>query len=144
MATGADSSAAARTARLLFCVSALGEIGVGVLVLLFPQILAFLMAASLDPAALLVARMLGSAALALGVMWWVSRREPVVQLLSRYLAGYLIYNLGMGVLFVFCAIAASEPVVPWIVAIGHLLLGVGFGAAVLAAGRVPGSEAAGQ
>jgi len=124
-----------RIARLLFCVSALGEIAVGVLVLLFPQILAFLMVASLDPAGLLVARMLGSAALALGVTWWIARNQPLLHLASRYLAGYLIYNVGMGVLFVFCALAAREPVLPWIVAIGHVLIGVGFAAAVLGAER---------
>jgi len=124
-----------RIARLLLCVSALGEITVGVLVLLFPQILAILMGAPLDHFGLLVARMLGSAALALGITWWIARNQPVLHLASRVLAGHLIYNLTVGLLFVLCALAASEPVLPWIIAVGHVLIGVGFAAAVLGAER---------
>jgi hypothetical protein len=130
-----------RVARLLFCASAVGEIGVGVLVLLFPQLLAVLMRAPLGPSELLVARMLGSAVLALGVTWWIGRNHTLLDLTSRYLAGYLIYNLGMGILFVYCALTAGESALPWVVAIAHLLMGVGFPVTVLTEGAA-GSEAA--
>ncbi|HXX86389.1 MAG TPA: hypothetical protein VEN29_20715 [Casimicrobiaceae bacterium] len=124
-----------RAARLLFCASALGEIGVGAGALVFPQIIAFLLAAPLDPGGLLLARMLGSAALALGITWWIARNEPVRQLSSRFIAGYLVYNLGVGLLFLFRALSAEAPAWPWVVAIVHILAGVGFAAAVFVTRR---------
>jgi len=136
---GANGFGAARAARLLFRLTALGEIGAGALALVFPQILGVLMVASLDVYGLLLARMLGSAVLALGVTWWLARNEPLRPVWSRHAAGFIIYNLGMGVLFVFRALAASEPGLPWMVAIVHVLAGVAFAGTVWA---VPRTEAA--
>ncbi len=127
---GPNRSGLERAARLLFAASAAGEIGVGALALAFPQILALLLAAPLDASGLLVARMLGSAVLALGVTWWISRNEPLPQLSSRYAAGFVIYNLGMGVLFLLRALAPPESALPWVVAIVHVSAGLAFAAAL--------------
>jgi hypothetical protein len=120
---------ARRAAELLFLLSTLGEMGVGIAVLAFPEILALLLDMRLDAAGLLAARMLGSAVLAIGITWWVARRDP--QRISRYAAGFIVYNLGFGVLFVFTAAHASRPALPCLVAVVHLLAGAGMVAAVL-------------
>ena len=95
-ATGAQC-----VAQALVTLSALGEIGVGAVVLAYPQLVALLMDATLDAGGLMVARMLGSAALALGITWWIARSEP--SRLSRYTAGYIAYNLSVGALFALAA-----------------------------------------
>jgi hypothetical protein len=112
---------------LLITLSALGEIGVGAFVLAYPRIIALLMDAKLDASGLLVARMLGSAALALGVTWWIGRGDATR--LSRYTAGFLVYNLGIGALFGLAALSAVRPALPWLVCIVHLGAGAGLGMA---------------
>jgi hypothetical protein len=128
----AQVTGAQRVARALLTLSALGEIGVGAVGLAYPQFVALLLDATLDAGGLLVARMLGSAALALGITWWMARRETAR--LSRYTAGYIVYNLGVGALFALAALTAVRPALPWLVCIVHLVAGVGFGAAVAARG----------
>ena len=83
--------------------------------------------------------MLGSALLALGVTWWIVRNEPLHELSSRFVGGYLIYNIGMGLLFSARAIDAAEPTVPWVVAVVHLLAGVGFAGSMLVVQRRAGN-----
>jgi hypothetical protein len=135
MSGNANASGAERAARLLFCAGALGEIGTGLLLLVFPRLVGILINAAVDVPGLLIARVFGSTILALGVTWWIAKNEPLERLTSGYLPGFLIYNLGVGVLFVLRALAASEPAWPWLVATVHVVAGVGFAAAVLTAPR---------
>ena len=131
-ATGPVRGGAQRTAALLFSLGALGEIGVGAVVLVFPQLIALLMDAPLDSAGLLATRMLGGAVLALGLTWWSARNDP--QGPSRCMAGFLVYNVALGVLFAFQALHAARPALPWLVGIVHLLIAGAF-AMVLAFAR---------
>ena len=117
----------ARIVGFLLTLSALGESAVGVALVAYPSLVAFLIAAPVDSNGLLVARMMGAAMLALGVTWWIARAEP--GRLIHYVVGYLIYNLVVGVLFVAAALYASQALVPWIVAIVHLGAGAAFGIA---------------
>jgi hypothetical protein len=103
----AGAIGARRAAEVLLTLSALGEIVVGAVALAYPQIVALLMDATLDARGLLVARMLGSAALALGVTWWMARGDAAR--LSRCAAGYLVYNLGVGALFAVAALGLGGP-----------------------------------
>lgn len=114
----------------VFTLGALGEIGIGVLLLAFPDIGALLIATQLDPAGLLLARMLGAAVLGLGVTWWLSRLDAAG--LSRCAAGFLVYNFGISALFFFAAIAATRPTLPALVCAAHLVLGAAFAVAALA------------
>ena len=112
--------------RLLLSASALGEIGMGAAVLVFPEILGVLLNAKLDSYGLLVGQLLGAAALALGVTWWMARRAAGEEL-SRYAIGYIVFNFAMGFLFILQALEASRPaVLPWIVGGVHLLAALGF------------------
>ena len=65
MTNGTNPMGRARAARLIFSVCALGEMSFGVLCLVFPQLLAVVMNASLDSMGLLVTRMLGVGVLGL-------------------------------------------------------------------------------
>lgn len=133
--TVADSQGALapRIAALLFLLGSLAEMAVGVAGLLFPEILAFLVAAPLDTSGLIIARMLASAVLALGITWWIARRDAA--LLSRYGAGFIVYNAGVGGAFALAALASARPALPWLVCVAHLLLATGFGAAMAATPR---------
>jgi hypothetical protein len=134
---GPASSGIQRAAALLFSASALGEIGVGVVLLPFPQVAALLLDASLDGTGLLVARGLGGAALALGLTWWVARNDA--RALAYCTAGFIIYNMVVGALFAFQALHAARPALPWLVGIVHLAAGGAFAAAVAFA-RLSGSS----
>ena len=138
-AVDSEGTLAPRAAALLFLLGSLAEMTVGVAGILFPEILAFLMAAPLDPSGLIVARMLGCAVLALGITWWFARRDAA--LLSRYAAGFLIYNAGVGLAFALAALASARPALPWLVCVAHLLLAAGFGAAMAATPRVAPNDA---
>ena len=140
MAEGTNGPARSRTQRaaaLLFSASALGEIGVGVVLLPFPQVAALLLDASLDGTGLLVARGLGGAALALGLTWWIARNDA--RALAYCTAGFIIYNVAVGALFAFQALQAARPALPWLVGIVHLLAGGAF-AATIAFARLSGSS----
>ena len=135
MSSDANTSGVERAARLLFCAGALGEIGTGLVVLVFPRLVGILINAAVDVPGLLIARISGSTILALGVTWWIARNEPLGRLTSGYLPGFLIYNLAVAALFALRALAASEPAMPWLVSTVHVVAGVGFAAAMLAAPR---------
>lgn len=124
--TAADGTRA-RLARVVFMLGAVGEIGVGVAVVVVPQIGPILIAAPLDASGLLVARMLGGAVLALGITWWLARGEAAA--ISRCAAGFLVYNVTVGALFVAAALATTRPVLPALLGAAHLLAGVVFGGA---------------
>ena len=104
---------------------AIGEVSVGMVLLVLPREVALvLIDAVLDARASIVARMMGIAVLALGVTWWQARGDAPG--LARYRAGFIVYNLGVGALFCWVALAASQPAIPWIVSIAHLAAGVAF------------------
>ena len=50
--------------------------------------------------------------------------------LARYSAGFIVYNLGVGALFGWAAFAASQPALPWILCVAHLVAGVAVGVLV--------------
>jgi hypothetical protein len=111
------------------------QIGVGVVLLPFPQVAALLLDASLDGTGLLVARGLGGAALALGLTWWIVRNDS--RAVARCAAGFIIYNVVVGALFAFQALQAARPPLPWLVGIVHLLAGGAFAAATAFARATP-------
>jgi hypothetical protein len=119
--------------RLLLTLMALGELGVGVLVLAFPApVMGLLLAAPVEGVGLVVTRMAGIAVTALGLTWWRARRD-LDQRLTRIAPGFLVYNLGVGLLFLaYAATAAGSVPVSWIVAALHLLAGLAFAATLLA------------
>ena len=118
-------SIAHRAARLIFTLGALGEIGVGLLVALFPgPVMGFLLGAPLDPAGTVAARMIGITVAALGVTWWAGRKGLDTRRLHENAGGFLVYNVGVGLLFLAHAAMADRSLpVAWLVAGGHLLLG---------------------
>src|SRR5690349_11269076 len=113
-----------RAVQRLFTACSYVEVAVGIAALAVPQVLSLLLDAALDAHGLLVARMLGVAALAFGITWRGVRRDA--RSAPRYAVGFVIYNLGMGTLFAVAAAAADRSAVPWLVAAFHL------GAAALA------------
>ncbi|MBL8529097.1 MAG: hypothetical protein JNL68_15530 [Burkholderiales bacterium] len=122
----------ARVTGALFAAAALGELGVGFAVLAFPEALAeFLLAAPIEGVGVVIARMLGIALAALGLTWWLARRDLTERRL-RLAPGFVGYNLGVGFLFLSYAMAANGPVpVPWLIAELHLLIGLAFAGAML-------------
>ncbi|HLB23705.1 MAG TPA: hypothetical protein VJP07_06400 [Dehalococcoidia bacterium] len=134
---GPGRSGTQRAAALLFAASALGEIGIGVILLAFPQVAALLLDASLDATGLLVVRGLGGTVLALGLTWWIVRNDA--RALAYCTAGFIIYNVVVGACFVFQALRAAHPALPWFVGIAHLLAG-GVFAAAIAVARLSGSS----
>ena len=126
-ANGNKRSGAQRAAALLFSASALGEIGVGLFLLPFPQLAALLLDAPLDGPGLLVARGLGGAALALGLTWWLARNDA--RALASCTAGFILYNVAVGALFAFQALQAARPLLPGVVGVVHLGAGGAFAAA---------------
>jgi hypothetical protein len=121
-----------RITAVLFGVAALAEIGVGIAVLAFPEpVTGFLLTAPIDGVGVVVARMLGIAVIALGLHWWLTR-DDLGERPLRCAPGFIVYNLGVGLLFVSYALAANRPVpVPWLIAELHLLAGLAFVGAML-------------
>jgi len=120
-------------AGLLLTVMALGELGVGLLVLAFPgPVTGLLLAVQVGGVGLVAARMAGIAIAALGLTWWHARHDRD-QRLTRVAPGFLVYNLGVGLLFLAYAVTASTAVpLSWATAAVHLLAGFAFAAALLA------------
>jgi hypothetical protein len=114
---------ATRTAGRVMALIAIGEMSVAVAILVAPREVALLLAdVALEGRALLIARMLGVALLALGVTWWQARGDA--ERLSRYAAGFIVYNVGVGALFGWAALGASHIAIPWLVCVVHLTAGV--------------------
>ena len=107
-----------RTVQRLFTACSYVEIAFGIAALAVPQLVSLLLDAALDAHGLLVARMLGVAALAFGISWRGVRRDP--RSASRYAVGFVIYNLGLGTLFAIGAAAAERSAAPWLAAAFHL------------------------
>ena len=121
-----------RIAPRLFSVAALGELSVGLAVLAFPgAVVGLLLAATLTGVGLVVARLVGIAVIALGLTWWLAR-SVLHQQLKCIAPGFISYNLGVGLLFLLYALSATRQVpLSWVVALVHLLVGLGFSATVI-------------
>ena len=125
--------------RTLFGVSALGELIVGLAAVAFPQtVLGFLLKAPVVDAAVVIARMLGITLAALGLTWWFASNDR--HGLGRCTAGFLAYNLGIGLLFLLLALDSPRVPVLWVVASLHLLAGLGSGVPVLVRSPESGTE----
>lgn len=109
-----------------------GEVVAGLAVLAFPgAVMGFVLAAPVDGAGVLVARMLGITVAAMGLSWWVTRGEAE-QRPARSSPSFLAYNLGVGLLFLVHAVSPAAPgLMPWLVAGLHLLVGLLFCLALL-------------
>ena len=118
------ADAARRAGALLLTLAALGEMAVGVLVAAFPAVAPVLLGAPLEGNGLVVARMMGLAILVIGLTWWLSRSES--DRIARHAPGFLLYNIGIGLLFAVTATSAPLPLIPWLVAIAHLGTGAVF------------------
>lgn len=103
---------------LLLFLMAPGEMAVGMLIAAYPAAASLLLGAPIEGPGLLVVRMLGVAVLAIGLSWWLARRDPAAR--SRQVPGFLVYNFGVGALFAWAAIASVQPFVPWILAVVHV------------------------
>jgi len=133
MAGEAGEGRARNLAAALLSLGAVGEMGVGLAVLVYPPLLGFLLQSPLGTGGLLTSRMAGIAVLALGITWWTARNEA--NGLSKSTPAFLVYNLAVGVLFLVQALALpTAALFPWVVALLHLSAGIAFGAAVLVGG----------
>lgn len=124
---------AAPVAGLLLTVMALAELGVGLLVLAFPgRVTGLLLAVPVEGVGLVVTRMAGIAIAALGLTWWHAKRD-LDQRLTRVAPGFLVYNLGVGLVFLaYAATASVAAPLSWVAAAAHLFAGLAFAAALLA------------
>ena len=128
-----------RATAMLFAACALAEIAIGAILLVFPQVASFLLAASLDANGLLVARALGSALFALGLTWWSMRNDA--HAVSGCRAGFIFYNLVVGALLAFQALHVVRPLWPALAGAVHLLAGAAFAVTTVrnaVAGRTSG------
>ena len=123
------------TRAFFFRMSGLGEMSVGLGVLVLPDLLGFLAQTPLDRGGSLVARMFGVAVFAIGLTWWRARNEPSAGAVCTL--GFLAYNIGVGALFGVAAVASVRPFVPSLVAVLHLLIAGAFGATFV----LPGDSA---
>jgi hypothetical protein len=121
---GMNAQASVRVRTWLLTLGAIGEMAVGALIAVFPSVGTLLVGALIDSAGRVVTRMVGVALLALGLTWWLGRSDAAC--LARNTPGFVLYNIGVGALFVMAARSASQPLVPWIVAIVHLAAGATF------------------
>jgi hypothetical protein len=122
----------------------MGELSVGLAVLAFPgPVKGLLLAATLVGIGLVIARMLGTAVIALGITWWLARSD-VHRQLRRMAPGFIGYNPGVGMLFLLYALVVTRPVpLSWAVALVHLLVGFAFSATVVIRHRPARSGEAG-
>ena len=119
-------STARQPVTLVMTIASIGEMVVAVAILALPRDMAILLLdAALDARGQIVARVLGVALLALGMTWWAARGDA--QHVSRCSAGFSVYNIGVGALFGWAALAAAHPVIPWILCVAHVTAGVAFG-----------------
>jgi len=98
-----------RVAGILVSLVALGEIAVGVVLVLFPEtVVEFLLGARVGPSGTLIARMAALAITALGLAWWEDRNSHDRARLRQVAIGFVGYNVGVGLLFLAYAWGADR------------------------------------
>ena len=96
----ASETMAWRGLKLLFAASGAGELAVGIAAAIAPLATTeFLLGATIEGARVVVAQMAGVAIAALGLRWWLDRSRLDLPRLRRVAVDYLVYNVGIGVLF---------------------------------------------
>jgi len=109
-------------AARVMTVVAFGEMLVGVVLAAFPrEVVLLLVDVALDARGIYVARVLAVAMFALGLTWWRVRGDW-----SLHAPGFIVYNGGVGLLFGWAAIGASQPLLAWLVCLAHLAAAVAF------------------
>ena len=128
-----------RVARLLIAASAIGELAVGIAIAVAPGALTnFLLGATVEGTGAVVARMAGIAVATLGFGWWLDRSPVDLPRLRRVAGSYLVYNFGIGALFLAYASTADRVIpVSWLVAVVHLVAAVAFAVALVRLGQAP-------
>jgi len=94
------------TTRQLFIVTALSEVGLGLLLVSVPSMpVLLLIGASLDtPGALVVARVAGAALLSIGAACWLARDDGQSRAAKGLVAALLLYNAVVVMLLVYARI----------------------------------------
>jgi hypothetical protein len=124
---------AERLLKRLLEIGALIEMSVGLGVVAFPeQLIELLLNASLADPGVLVARLLGTALMALGLAWWFARNQPREPWARGCCLGFLVYNLGAGLWLMLGALTMSQRVaLLWTLGLFHAGLGLALAALVL-------------
>jgi hypothetical protein len=87
----------------------------------------FLLGAPLEGAGTVAARMMGIAVAALGLAWWPDRHRLDPPRLRQVAAGFIGYNVAVGLLFLAHAWTVDQPIpVSWLVGAVHVLTGCAF------------------
>jgi hypothetical protein len=128
-------------ARKLLIVTVLAETPVGLLLLLSPSLVAWLLldASLAAPAAVIVSRIAGAALLSLGVACWLARDEGPSPALRGVIAAMLLYNCATIAILVYAAVLGLVGVLMWPAVAVHAALAAW--CAVAAAAQVRGSSA---
>jgi Kef-type K+ transport system membrane component KefB len=93
--------------KILLTVTAIIEVGAGVVLIGFPSAaVKLLLGTGLDTrAAVILGHLTGVALLALGVACWLARDDPQSRAARGLIAAMVVYNTGAVVLFLFAAIS---------------------------------------
>ena len=121
---------------------AVGEILVGILATVLPgPVMSFLLAAPMIGDELIVTRIAGIAIFALGATWWKTSSHIDPGRLRDTGAGFLVYNAGIGVVFLVHAWPGEGWLwVPLGVAVAHLAAGLAY---AIAAAKFKAARGAG-
>jgi len=112
--------------RLLLTLTALLEVGTGLMLLLSPRMPLEILLGFRDPGPdiQVVARLAGSALLAIGVAVWLARSDNRTPSQTGVLAGILVYNLAVAAVLAFAALTLRmSGIALWPVVALHAALG---------------------
>jgi hypothetical protein len=113
--------------KYFLVVTALGEVGTGLLLLFLPSVLLALLLGveKAAPEALLAARIAGAALLAIGVACWLARNDHGSPALRGLLAGVLIYDVSAAALLAYAGLALGMVgIALWPGVVAHTALAV--------------------
>jgi hypothetical protein len=111
---------------MLLTLTALLEVGTGLMLLLSPRVPLEILIGFRGPASdiLVVARMAGSALLAIGVAAWLARSDDRTPSQTGVLAGSLVYNLAVAAVLAYAALTLRmSGIALWSVVALHAALG---------------------
>jgi hypothetical protein len=112
--------------RLLLTLTALLEVGTGLMLLLSPRVPLEILLGFRGPGPdiLVVARVAGAALVAIGVAAWLARSDNRTPSLIGVLAGILVYNLAVAAVLAFAALTLRmSGIALWPVVALHAALG---------------------